>query len=191
MLFRDFDKRVEIRSTRDGLIRFHGHSEAVLYLRKHRDRPGLTAALRQVLAEHLRLDAQRLSDDQVIDEVAQRLLNGSLQLMEIFEPRAEAGAAMKGLLAKQAEEPIEVEEAPPAPVPAPAVPVAKKTWIAIQLVDMDGKPIQGERFRIELPDGRVIEGTTDADGKGGASDIEPGTCKVTFPDLDSDAWEQA
>lgn len=99
LLFRDFDKRVEIRgaregligfeirNAREGLIRFHRHVDFVHYLRKCRSRPGLITALRKLLAEHQHVQVLRLSDDEVIDEVARRLLNGSLQLMEMFEPR--------------------------------------------------------------------------------------------------------
>lgn len=124
LLFRDSDRRVEIRSAREGLIRFRQHAEAVLYFRRHRGRPGLIATLRQMLAEHRHLHVGRLSDDEVIDEVARHLLNGSLQLLEMREPRAEASAALQGLLARPAEEPIEVEAVAPAPPPAAAKPVA-------------------------------------------------------------------
>lgn len=126
LLFRDSDRRVEIRSAREGLIRFRQHAEAVHYFRRHRGRPGLIATLRQMLAEHRHLHVGRLSDDEVIDEVARRLLNGSLQLLEMREPRAEASAALQGLLARPAEEPIEVEAVAPAPPPAAAKPVAKE-----------------------------------------------------------------
>jgi hypothetical protein len=87
LLFRDFDKRVEIRGIRDGLIRYHRHAEAVNYLRQQREQPGLTAALRQALADYTRMDVGRLSDKGVIEEVERRLLNGSLQLMEMSAPR--------------------------------------------------------------------------------------------------------
>ena len=118
LLFTDFDKRVEIRSTRDGLIRFRRHAEAVLILRENRDRPGLTAALRQVLAEHHRLEVRRLTDDEVIEEVARRLLAGSLQLMEMFEPRVHGRTTPQ-------EEPQEEESiiAPETLTPAATIPV--------------------------------------------------------------------
>lgn len=87
LLYSDFDKRVEIRSTRDGRIRYHRYAEAVRYLRKNRDRPGLADALRRELAERYRIEVGSLSDDGVIEEVERRLRNGSLQLMEMFEPK--------------------------------------------------------------------------------------------------------
>jgi hypothetical protein len=112
LLFRDFDKRVEIRSTRDGLIRYHRHAEAVNYLQQHREQPGLGAALRQALTEHTRIDVGRLNDKGVFEEVERRLLNGSLQLMEMFAPMPKG----RTTLAQEAE-----EEEEPAAVSAAAV----------------------------------------------------------------------
>lgn len=68
----------------------------------------------------------------------------------------------------------------------------KKSWIEIELVDEDKKPVPGERYRITLPDGTTLaEGTLDEKGRARVEGIDPGTCKVTFPDLDKDAWEPA
>ena len=67
----------------------------------------------------------------------------------------------------------------------------KKTWIAIELVGEDDKPIPGACYRIILPDGTSEEGTLDSAGRTRVDDIDPGTCVVTFPDLDQDAWAGA
>ncbi len=69
-------------------------------------------------------------------------------------------------------------------------PEKKKSWIEIMLVDMEGKPVPGVRYRITPPAGEEpSEGTLNKFGQAGYYEIEPGTCKVTFPDLDADAWE--
>lgn len=65
----------------------------------------------------------------------------------------------------------------------------KKTWVEIELVGMDGNPIPEERYRIELATGEVHEGVLDARGRARVDGIDPGTCKVTFPALDEEAWE--
>ncbi len=66
----------------------------------------------------------------------------------------------------------------------------KKSWIEIELVNDDGKPVPGEKYRVTLPDGTTIdEGTLDEKGRARVEGIDPGTCKVTFPNLDKDAWK--
>ena len=64
-------------------------------------------------------------------------------------------------------------------------------WIEIQLVGEDDEPIAGERYRITLPDGSVDEGSLDGDGVARVEGFDPGDCKITFPELDKDAWEPA
>ncbi|PZR73832.1 MAG: type VI secretion system tip protein VgrG [Chthoniobacterales bacterium] len=65
----------------------------------------------------------------------------------------------------------------------------KKHWIEIELVGEDGKPIPGETYLITLPDGKTQDGTLDDKGLARVDGIDPGTCKVTFPNLDKDAWK--
>ena len=67
----------------------------------------------------------------------------------------------------------------------------KKSWIEIELVDEDNKPVTGMAYRITLSDDSVAEGTLDDKGFARVDGIEPGSCKVTFPDLDKDAWAKA
>jgi type VI secretion system secreted protein VgrG len=69
-----------------------------------------------------------------------------------------------------------------------AAPCKKKTWVGIELVDEEGKPVPGEPYRLQLPDGRILEGTLDAQGTAGADGIDPGECKVCFPRLDGQIW---
>ena len=67
----------------------------------------------------------------------------------------------------------------------------KKSWIEIKLVDEEGKPIPGERYRVTLADGETVaEGTLDEKGFARVDGIEPGSCKITFPALDKDSWKR-
>jgi hypothetical protein len=65
-------------------------------------------------------------------------------------------------------------------------------WIEIKLLDDNGDPLPGERYRVDLPDGDVAEGRL---GKDGTARIEgipsAGTCQVTFPNLDREGWNRA
>jgi len=61
-----------------------------------------------------------------------------------------------------------------------------------ELVGEDGKGIALEKFRVTLPDGSVREGVTDLQGRIRIDDIETqGSCKISFPELDQDCWEDA
>jgi len=67
----------------------------------------------------------------------------------------------------------------------------KKSWIEIEMVDEDDKPVTGMAYRITLPDGETVaEGTLDEKGFARVEGFEPGSCKITFPRLDQDAWEK-
>ena len=65
----------------------------------------------------------------------------------------------------------------------------KTSWIEIELVGEDDKPIVGEKYKLTLPDGTVAEGTLDQKGWARVEGFEKGDCQVTFPSLDQDAWE--
>lgn len=62
-----------------------------------------------------------------------------------------------------------------------------KTWIEIELTDMEGEPIAGERYWIQLPDGTVREGTLDRYGRAYFGDLEPGEALIRWPNLDDAA----
>jgi hypothetical protein len=69
-------------------------------------------------------------------------------------------------------------------------PPKKKTgWIEIRLEDKDGKPVPGQAYRITLPDGTLAEGTLNDKGSARVDGFDPGSCKVTFPQLDRRAWK--
>src|SRR6185436_18559403 len=66
----------------------------------------------------------------------------------------------------------------------------KTHFVEVELVDDAGKPVTGERVRVTLPDGKTIsERSTNEKGLVRIDNIDPGSCKITFPDLDDKAWE--
>ena len=67
----------------------------------------------------------------------------------------------------------------------------KTAWIEIELVDEEDAPVPSQKYEITLPDGSVARGTLDQNGYARVDGFEPGTCQISFPDLDQDAWEPA
>jgi len=66
----------------------------------------------------------------------------------------------------------------------------KISWIEIQMLNEAGKPVTGQSYKVTLADETVAEGTLDAKGFARIDGIEPGSCKVTFPGLDKEAWKK-
>lgn len=63
-------------------------------------------------------------------------------------------------------------------------------WVEIQLVGEDGCGIAGQRYLIVTSDGVEWRGFTDSLGVARLSRIPAGECRVSFPDLDAEAWER-
>jgi hypothetical protein len=72
-------------------------------------------------------------------------------------------------------------------VPCPA----DATWIEVQLVDQDQRPMPGEKYRVKLPDSSLMEGTLDKDGKVRFDNIVAGQAEITFPEIDAREWGAA
>jgi hypothetical protein len=66
----------------------------------------------------------------------------------------------------------------------------KNSWIEIEMIDEEDEPVPGMAYRITLPGGTVAEGTLDENGFARVEGIVPGTCQITFPSLDKEAWEK-
>lgn len=70
--------------------------------------------------------------------------------------------------------------------------IAETHTVEIELVDADGKPVAGEPYQIELPDGTIRKGTLDSQGKARIVGIQQaGACKVCFYKRDAEAWGPA
>jgi len=63
-----------------------------------------------------------------------------------------------------------------------------RSWIEVQLIGEDDSPIPNEAYELRLPGGELISGTLDGQGSVRLDGIPPGTCRVSFPNLDKDAW---
>jgi len=63
---------------------------------------------------------------------------------------------------------------------------AEKTWVEVQLLDPNDRPVANERYSLQLPDGSVRTGKLDNEGIVRVRGIDPGTCKISFPDIVSE-----
>lgn len=75
--------------------------------------------------------------------------------------------------------------------PAPPPRQTTKTWIEVHLVDMEDNPVGSKHYLIKTPSGAVEEGNLDSSGRVRLNNLDPGTCMISFPDIDRDAWERA
>ncbi|MGB2806549.1 MAG: hypothetical protein WBC22_02325 [Sedimentisphaerales bacterium] len=64
------------------------------------------------------------------------------------------------------------------------------SWIEIELVDEEGEPVPGEKYKVIMSDKTVAEGTLDEKGFARIDGIPKGDCKVIFPNIDKKAWEK-
>jgi hypothetical protein len=77
---------------------------------------------------------------------------------------------------------------PVLPPPARRPKVAKEGWIEIEVVDGSGEAREGDRYRLKLPDGRVLEGTIGSKGVIAVHGIDAGSAELTVTSLDAGAW---
>jgi hypothetical protein len=133
------------------------------------------AEAKQILEQAAKADA---SNDVMLvgigPTVAGVMRSGVPVIVLRVRPRASSGGA-----------PPVVEA--PAPPPKRAKPV-KDGWIEIDVVDEDGESRAGDRYRLELPDGRVFEGAVSSKGTISFHGIDPGSAKLSFPGLDRATW---
>ena len=118
----------------------------------------------------------RLSDHQVLEQLAWRLASGQFRILEL---------PLEMPAWSPVEPEVEEEEAAPA---AAAVPEADH-WIKLQIVDDDtNEPIEGVPLKIKLPTGEVKEFKSDKDGTIEVKGVPEGTWDIEEM-LDSDALE--
>jgi len=65
-----------------------------------------------------------------------------------------------------------------------------KTWVEMQVVDMEGNPVPDKKYICVLPDGSVRDGSLDKSGRVRFDGIDPGNCVFTLTELDREAWDR-
>ena len=93
------------------------------------------------------------------------------------------GSAVKGF-----KDGVRDGTAAPADPAAPTQRETKRDWIEIEIVYDDGTPYDGN-CHVQLPSGAETDGAPDEDGVVRIDGLLPGSCRVSFPDLDASVWD--
>lgn len=169
------------------------------FLRPLLAQPGNRAAVRRTLMnEPAFVSGTAWSDADLLEHLARRMVQEGLLIVSCadsylaaiqgtFESAAGAAAAGGASQAQQQTTPLQDEEA--AKEEKGTQEPEEEHWIEIELLDDDGKPVSGERYFVELPDGSQLSGRTDGQGRARVQGVDPGTAKVSFPDLDKKSYE--
>jgi hypothetical protein len=171
--------------------------------------------LRNLLADDPICAVQRMSDHQVLDQVAGKLVAGQLLLrlrdraadvrMDASsssassappsgDSRAERGARTHAghAVARAASRNPAPRVAAGAPTQAALRRAAEELptfWVEILLLGEDDKPIGGAEYRLELSDKTILTGCLGSDGLARHEGLlQGGDCRICFPQLDKDAW---
>ncbi|MFO0363541.1 MAG: peptidoglycan-binding protein [Acidobacteriota bacterium] len=143
--------------------------------------------LRQLLANDCGSALGTMSDSEVVEEVALRVADGRWSQLLVGSAPLTGGSSA-----------AEVAAAAGAAAAANAggnrrgnAESSKKTWVEVELLDHSHRPVRGAKVEITLPDGSVTRANLSGEGTLRVNGIDPGSCSVTFPDLDGREWKRS
>ena len=192
LFLQDGPARLQILSP-SHMRQFRDVEAAREFLRPLIAQAGNNTAIRRVLGPTL-----AITDGELLDALAKRVVGDGLYvvscadtwLASIQGTLTETSASSSSAAASSstaATTPLQDEEA--AQAASTADQVEETHYIEIELVDEDGKPVADEAWFVELPDGSTKSGRTDAKGFARIDGVDPGTAKVSFPDLDKKSYD--
>lgn len=155
-------------------------------LRPLLSRPGNRAAARSALGA-----GTAWSDQELLDQLAGRMVREGLLVVSCADSWLSSiqTAAGGGTPAAAPPRPTPLQDEEAAKAAKPPAAAEPEHWIEIELLDDEGKPIAGERWFIEMPDGSNLSGRTDGQGRARVDGVDPGTARVSFPDLDKKSYQ--
>jgi hypothetical protein len=167
------------------------------HLREFRDVGTARDFLRPLLADPANVTAVRRAlgvipaGGDLLEQLASRVVGEGLQVVscgESFFSSLQATVQVSAAPATTPQTtPLQDEQAAKA-TQETAPQAEEQHWIEIELIDDAGKPVVGELYFVELPDGSSISGRTDGNGRARVDGVDPGTAKVSFPDLDKSLY---
>ena len=149
-------------------------------LRRVRLDPTAIQSLRHLLVLELGSVMQRMADPLVVEEAAKRVTAGRWTLAVVDLPQMKVGGSQG---AAQASSKSSANKDP--------LKDSKKTWVEVELLDKNKHPVKGLAIELTLPDGSIEKGTLSEKGSFRKDGIDPGTCRVRFPDLDGREWAKS
>ncbi len=67
--------------------------------------------------------------------------------------------------------------------------LTEEHWVGIELKDDEGNPVPNEAYKVKLPDGKIIGGRLDKEGKAKVEGLPEGSdCEISFPRIHGDEW---
>lgn len=140
-------------------------------------------------------------DVDLLDELARRVVDEGLFVVSCADTylasiqgtltessAAASSAAAAAAATSAATTPLQDEEAAQAASSSATQAAAEEThYIEVELKDDEGKPVANAAYFVELPDGSTKSGRTDANGYARIDGVDPGTAKISFPELDQDS----
>lgn len=192
LFLQDGPARLQILSP-SHMRQFRDVAAAREFLRPLIAQPGNIIAVRRALAP-----AIVSSEGELLDELARRIVHEGLHvvscadtyLTSIQGTLTEASSAAAGAAAAAAQTqptPLQDEEAAQEQRQQ-AAQTEETHFIELELLDDAGKPVGDEAYFVELPDGSTKSGRTDAQGRARIEGVDPGTAKISFPDLDKKSY---
>src|SRR4030042_1897169 len=163
----------ELLDRRESLVEFPNVGSATEFLARFKDKTQIELIRDLVLAHS---EGRETDESIILKKFAELLVAGKVRLLKTPSARVSGAEEASGQKGEQGQA---------------GSPPSKKSWIEIDLVDGDGKPVAGASYRLKLPDGLAEEGKLDAYGHTEYYEINPGTCELTFPDFDAKEWESA
>jgi LysM repeat protein len=155
-------------------------------LRRVRLDAAAVQALRSMLVAEIGSLMQRLGDSVVVEEAAKRVASGRWTLSVVDAPQLRSvGGLGSGQGASQAGASSGRTSG------NDALAEKGKTWVEVELLDRNKRPVKGLAVELALPDGSVVSGTLSDKGSFRKDGIDPGTCRVSFPDLDGREWAKS
>ena len=143
--------------------------------------------LRSMLVAEMGTVVQRMADPLVVEEACKRVAGGRWTLSVVDAPKMGAAGSQGGANASGGSQSSRTEKAGG----NEALKQSKKTWVEFDLLDKNKRPVKGMRVEVTLPDGTIEKGTLSDKGSFRKDGIDPGSCRVRFPDLCGREWAKS